>query len=245
MSLESQPFGALDIECRPGVLIPRWETEEWSTLVLQEIKQKWGPNKVLKILDLCTGSGCVALNIANGLGERKARISGLDIAGPAIELSRKNLEKNKALLSDNVEVNFVKTDLFDDAIRKTIRNADVITMNPPYILQEEAQLISLSTRRYEPHTALIPGPIGSGEIFYERVIDILDCRPQDTMLAFEIGSKDQADRVAHMIHSKLGWHVDIWQDSAGKARCVFARSWIKKEPEKKLARDLSLSANIS
>lgn len=224
---ETQPFGKLEIECRRGVLIPRWETEEWSTLFAERIDQfvdSRANDNELKVLDLCTGSACIALNIASLLHTRNIKILGLDVSLKAVNLANRNLRRNKHLLPAEIELEFGAVDIFFKEAEQHILEADVITMNPPYILQEDEQQISLSTRRYEPRSALVPSEAaGSGELFYARVIEILTnkhCRVH--LLAFEIGSASQAERVKKMISNRLGWQSTIMQDSAGKSRCVLA-----------------------
>ncbi|KAK6954767.1 hypothetical protein Daesc_004736 [Daldinia eschscholtzii] len=104
--LGNQPFGDLDIQCRPGVLIPRRETEAWTVHLAQvvrdalEEKEKETGKEVdadLKIIDMCTGSGCIALLLFSLLNQRfpRMQVRGYDIEPRAVELARKNLEYNK------------------------------------------------------------------------------------------------------------------------------------------------------
>lgn len=226
---ESQPFGELMIESRPGTLIPRWETEEWSSLLAEKIvslSHSIDDHEVMNVVDICCGTGCIALNIANLVKRRNLSITGIDISQKAVAVSRINKVRNTSFLPQQDNVSFLKMDLFSDAASQLIRKAVVITMNPPYVPLEEEQKISLSARRYEPRAALVPR-IGTayehGEIFYARVIGVLTTSKAETrILAFEIGSQSQAERVSSLIENRLRWRSEIWNDSADRARCVFA-----------------------
>lgn len=225
--IETQPFGLLEIECKRGVLIPRWETEEWSTQLAEEINRysKLGrTTKPMKVLDLCSGSGCIALNIASLLQSKDIDILGLDISNRAVDLANANLKRNIDLVSDGVQVAFQKMDVLAPEAERHILAADVIAMNPPYILQEEEHHISLSARRYEPRSALVPSESsGAGELFYRSVLTVLKNNPHSAkLLAFEIGSASQSERVRNMIIDHLGWTVEIKQDSAARDRSIFA-----------------------
>ena len=87
--LGSQPFGGLNIKCKQGVLIPRWETEEWCNKLVDTIKQIH--MKQLVVLDACTGTGCIPLLIGHKLSNIASKIYGFDVSGKAFDLANENL----------------------------------------------------------------------------------------------------------------------------------------------------------
>lgn len=198
------------------MLIPRWETEQWSTELGRRVNLL---DRDVKVVDICTGSGCVALNLANICP--RATVTGLDISRRAIQLAEKNVKRNQQLLHSKVL--FHQIDVFDAAMLKYIQDADVISMNPPYIQSSEIQSISLSARRYEPWTALLAdsGDADDADRFYARIVSLLT-QTSAVMLAFEVGSTAQVTRVKSLIEENFGWNAAIWVDAAGRDRCVFA-----------------------
>ncbi|CAO3571010.1 unnamed protein product [Mortierella alpina] len=122
--LGTQPFMDLEILVRPPTLIPRWETEEWTSRLATILKSEPGllqqnqdlsswpmhHPRAFNILDLCSGSGCISLGLASALPSRSCNIVGVDIHPKAIELARESLIKNKQLLNQN-RVLFRKADL--------------------------------------------------------------------------------------------------------------------------------------
>lgn len=183
-------------------------------------------NGQIQILDMCTGSGCIALNLAASLRTTNVRILGLDHSQKAVNLALQNRKRTAEVISSEVELEFSKADLFCLDAEQYIEEAEVIAMNPPYILQEETASISLSVRRYEPRDALVPSrENNAGEIFYERILKVLKSpKRRAQLLAFEIGTESQAIRVRDMIIAKLGWQCEIIKDAAGQHRSVFAES---------------------
>ena len=105
--LGSVPFCNLDILVKPPILIPRPETEEWSSDLIKKL-----PNIPLNILDLCSGSGCITLALTKALP--KARVIGLDIEQEAIDLALENKRHN-----DIHNVDFIKSDLYEAVHHKT------------------------------------------------------------------------------------------------------------------------------
>lgn len=217
------------IECRPGTLIPRWETEEWSSVLATKLASHFESKKTedaVNVVDICCGTGCIALNLANLVKTHPLSITGIDISQRAIDLSRANQERNASLITPETDVKFLRADLFSSDAGNFMRKASVITMNPPYILLEDEQSISLSARRFEPRAALVPVAGTSyedGEVFYAHVVkQLANSVNEAEVLAFEIGSQSQAERVSILIDTGLQWSTEIWKDSAGRARCVFA-----------------------
>lgn len=131
--LGTVPFGPLMLNIRPPILIPRPETEEWVLALIDQIKQKQICN--LTILDMCTGSGCIALLCAKLLPQ--ATIYAIDISDNALQLANEN--KQQLHLKN---VTFIHSDLF-----KQLKGMkfDLILSNPPYIGADEQLDISVTT----------------------------------------------------------------------------------------------------
>ncbi len=147
------------IKLNNSVLIPRQETEELVDLVIRENKGFHG-----NILDLGTGSGCIA--VALGANLPGSFITGVDISGDAIAIAREN-----AILN-HVEVSFIKGDIFrfdTDAVNK----ADIIVSNPPYVRDSEKEFMSNNVLDFEPHSALFVSD-SDPLAYYKSIIDIAD-----------------------------------------------------------------------
>jgi len=133
-------FCGLKLKVSPAVLIPRPETEE----LVDWIVRSRLPEEC-SVLDIGTGSGCIALAIKNQI--KKAEVSGIDISGEAIEIARQNA------LENGLEVNFSKADIFDFSTVNS-EKYDVIVSNPPYIRENEKAQMHSNVLNYEPEIAL-------------------------------------------------------------------------------------------
>lgn len=153
----SQDFYGSVFMVNPHVLVPRPETE-----LLVDTAVKWGKGKVLRALDLCTGSGCIAISLAKHL---KGDFVGIDISEPALEVARKNNRLN------GTSVMFGYSDLFHHIPADAA--FDLITANPPYLTQKEMGEIPLEVT-HEPYIALDGGPNGIYAI--ERILKEVDVR---------------------------------------------------------------------
>lgn len=137
-------FYGLELKLSPAVLIPRPETEELVSIIINRFSQKKG----MKILDVGTGSGCIALALAKHL--EGARVTAIDLSGEAIQVARANAE---ALSLSNCH--FVEADMHSPTIAQHIGlDYDLLVSNPPYIMPSEAASMSQEVLYEEPHTAL-------------------------------------------------------------------------------------------
>ncbi len=142
--LGSVPFGELEILIKPPILIPRPETEEWVMHLAQQLKKL--SEKKLCILDMCTGSGAIALALAHALPH--ATIYAVDIQEQALELAQENARHNTIR-----NVIFVHSDLF--AQLPSDLTFDLIVSNPPYISEQEYAHLEASVTQWEDRTALV------------------------------------------------------------------------------------------
>ncbi|KAJ2414725.1 hypothetical protein H4218_001639 [Coemansia sp. IMI 209128] len=175
-----QQFGKTNIIVRPPVLIPRWETEEW-TLRLAELinshtdsvrdshlQKGLGDPRPLNILEACTGSGCVALGLGSELTDGSARVLGVDVSDDALQLAMDNLAFNQMLLGNRIQ--FAKVDLQQPVhmLLEQLRFADeaeagwdMIVSNPPYVTPSEYRDLEADVREWEDIRALVPLPPGT------------------------------------------------------------------------------------
>lgn len=202
-----------------NVLIPRQDTEILVEKVLLD-----NPDKNKFILDLCTGSGCIATSLAK-LGEYKL-IVGTDISDDAIELASKNaeeiLEDNSFDDEMNQQVYFLRSDLFG-SINKIneklgIEKFDIITCNPPYIRTKDLKTLQKEVSRYEPRLALDGDK--DGLKFYKLIAkEAKNYLSDGGKIYLEIGY-DQAEDVKKIFLSQSYTFVGLTKDLNNKDRVI-------------------------
>ena len=172
----TQEFMKMDFFVDENVLIPRSDTEILVEEVIK-IAQKYNSPR---ILDLCTGSGAIAISLKKFVPN--ADITAVDISEKALEIAQKNAEKLEA------KINFVKSDLFDKLDNKKF---DIIVSNPPYIRKDEIKKLSEEVQK-EPKIALDGGEDGLDfyRIIAEQAINYLKT---GSFLCFEIGYNQKND----------------------------------------------------
>ncbi len=202
---ETEFFG-LPFHVTKDVLIPRPETEELVELILNENKKSG-----LKVLDIGTGSGAIAIALAKHL--EKADIEAWDISEEALKIATFNAESNA------VDITFRNVDVLKDYPTDT--KFDIIVSNPPYILEKEKSEMDQNVLDYEPHTALFV-PDNNGLLFYDRIADIaLDLLEPNGKLYFEINQAKGEDTV-QLVKSKGFINVSLFQDLNKNDRMVRA-----------------------
>ncbi len=198
-------FMSLDFEVNENVLIPRQDTE-----LLVETILKIRPNNP-EILDICTGSGCIAVSLAKYINCKKVRAC--DISEKAIEIAKKNAEKN------GVEIEFYKDDILNS--EKYDHKYDIVVSNPPYIETEVVLSLDSVVKDYEPGIALDGGKDGLD--FYNKISDYAkNILKEDGVLAFEIGYNQASD--VHRILTQKGYEeITLLQDLSGNDRVITAK----------------------
>jgi release factor glutamine methyltransferase len=214
----SVPFGEVTIDTPAPLLIPRPETEHWVYALIEQIKKHHYMHERGDILDLCTGTGCIAIALAHALPH--ANITAVDIDQIAIKCTQLNAQKN------NVKnVHAIQSDLFEKLQGKTF---DLIVSNPPYIDIEIKDTIDKSVTQWENHHALFAGENGFELI--EKIIAQAPhfLKPQTTRdthvpsLIIEIGHTQGA--ATRTLLEKAGFaDIMLTQDYNGHDRVVSAR----------------------
>lgn len=150
-------FYGLKIEVSEDTLIPRPETEELVELIVNENKTKSG----LKILDIGTGSGCIALALKSKLVN--AEVSAIDVSSAALEIAKRNSSQL------DLNINYIQLDILNYNRWSQLDNFDIIVSNPPYIPIHEKEEMTASVLNYEPHLALFVenDPL----IFYRKILE--------------------------------------------------------------------------
>lgn len=195
-------FRYLTLDVSPDVLIPRKETELVAEKAIELIKKY----SYKTVLDLCTGSGCIAVSIAK---ETESRVGASDISEKALRIAKKNAEASGAC------VNFISSDMFGN-----IEGAyDIIVSNPPYVSEKEYNELDRGVRDYEPKTALIAE---DGLRFY-RIIAAKGLKYINPggALVLEIGC-DQAQSVTKLLENGGFTRIECFKDYEGRDRIVCA-----------------------
>ncbi len=207
--LGNTEFYGLELSVGPGVLIPRPETEELVEHALAALRQ-WPLDG--DILDLCTGSGAIAIALAAALPER--RILATDISPDALAWAVRNRD---ALGLANVTV--IQSDLFENV--PPGRRFGLLTANPPYVSPGEYDTLPRVVRDYEPRTALLADE--DGLRFYRLIAEQASGWLLPGAGVFlEIGDT-QGDAVRGIFLRSGYDHVDILQDFSGRDRILRAR----------------------
>ncbi len=215
--LGSQEFMGLNFAVNPSVLIPRQDTE---TLVELALKRAGEKKRSLSILDMCCGSGAIAVSMAHFLP--KAKITACDISPEALEVARGNAARNGL----NGRIEFRESDLFFMTKRKkTVRikdSFDMILSNPPYIPTQDIDTLQTEVRDHEPIKALDGG--SDGLDFYRRIAeDAFGSLKKDGLMFLEIGC-DQAEAVTSLLRG-AGYYseIEVHKDLTGLDRVISCR----------------------
>ncbi len=188
------------IEVNENVLIPRFETEELVDRTIKRLKNKLN----LDIVDLGTGSGCIAIALAKNLD---CNVDAVDISVSALQVAQKNA------INNHVNIDFY----FGDMLQPLSKKYDIIISNPPYIAYDE-EIMSI-VKDNEPHIALYAS--NDGLYYYEKILS--NCKKylkKNGLIIFEIGC-NQAEKITSLAHQYLNCDVVVEKDLQNKDRFVF------------------------
>ena len=208
--LGSWSFFGLDLKVTPDVLIPRDDTLPVTQLAMEKLP-KGGK---MRVLDLCTGSGCIG--IAIGARCPHARVTLADISDAALAIAKENVTTHRLQFRTNI----VKLDAMQPC-PDFLGKYDVIVSNPPYITVEEMKGLDRSVREYEPHLALCGGEDGLD--FYRAICEnFSDALTDGGWLCFEFG-KGQEDAVGAILSEYHYSDLQFSKDTSEITRAVAAR----------------------
>jgi release factor glutamine methyltransferase len=202
-------FCGIKLKVNPSVLIPRPETEELVALISQQLEEKSVTDA--SILDIGTGSGCIAIALKKKFPA--AKVSALEHSPAAIATARKN-----ASLLD-AEINFIEADILNpgNSIGKTV--FDLIVSNPPYVLRKEMKTMNPAVYDFEPEDALFV-PDNNPLLFYKAITEIGNVHlRKGGRLWFET-NENGADEVAELVRKKKFTLVKVHTDMSRKKRFV-------------------------
>ena len=178
-----QEFWGFDLRVTPAVLIPRPETEHAVETALELLRGIQSPH----IVDVGTGSGCIALALASEMPE--ATIEAVDIAPEALDVASANAER----LGFARRIRFAQSDLLEIFLQSTAA-FDLVVSNPPYVGKNEADKLQIEVRQHEPHAALFGGAEGL-DIYRRLIPQAHQVLKTNGWLVMEIGySQEQAIR---------------------------------------------------
>lgn len=203
-------FHGMEIKVKPGVLIPRPETEELVDIIIDANKDR----DDLRVLDICTGSGCIALALSRNLPFSK--VTALDFSEEALEIARENAKILKTRIS------FINADILDQTseLLPLLKGPyDIIVSNPPYVMDKEALEMERNVLDYEPHEALFvrdDDPL----VFYQKIVELaLILLAPGGKLYFEINPLNSS-QLKELLSLK-GFHdIELIKDSFGKDRFI-------------------------
>ena len=204
-----QEFWGLDFLVSPGVLIPRPETEHLVATVLELAREVSKP----RIVDVGTGSGCIALALANEL--QRAEVFGVDLSAEALEIALANAVR----LQLDARVTFLQSNVLEALVGR--HDFDFVVSNPPYVGHEEADKVQRSVFEYEPRMAVFAGDHGL-DVVRPLIAQAHSVLKSGGYLATEIGYS-MRDSVLAVLDPALWDEPHVVPDLQGIPRVIAAR----------------------
>ena len=196
------------------VLIPRPETEELVSWVIENVRSTIYDVRCneLQLLDVGTGSGCIAVSLKKGL--ENASVTAIDVSGKALSVAKKNADLLQA------QINFMEINFVDESLWNMLSMYDVIVSNPPYIPENEKEKLAKNVTAYEPGVALFVQS-DSPFIFYEKIAKFAQSHlKQDGEIFVEIHENYSLD--TEDIFKSYHFKTEIKEDIYGKKRMIKA-----------------------
>lgn len=205
-------FFNMPMKVNNHVLIPRPETEEMVEWIVNYTKQHRQLDAHLSVLDIGTGSGCIAIAIKKKL--TNAAVTAIDISKEALVTAKENA------IDNNVKVDFVQLDFLKEDNWSRLSKYNIIVSNPPYIPNNEAEKLDKNVTLFEPHQALFV-PDQSPLLFYEKIAAFAKEHLDEKGKLFVETHEEFANASAHLL-SKHFEKVELKQDMFGKNRMIKA-----------------------
>ncbi|MDR2122901.1 MAG: peptide chain release factor N(5)-glutamine methyltransferase [Flavobacteriaceae bacterium] len=205
----STEFYGCKISVAPEVLIPRPETEELVDWIVKDLQNK---NEKITIMDICSGSGCIAIALAKNLPQ--ATLFGLELSKKALELSRKNADINR------VNVHFIQDDLLNPKYLNTESKLDILVSNPPYIGESEKEFMEERVWKHEPSEALFV-PDENPLLFYKKIIDFAHINLKSSGKVYVEINQEFGEKTKELFQEHFNL-VELRQDLSGNFRMIKA-----------------------
>ena len=201
-------FHGLEFKVNPAVLIPRPETEELVEWILKDLNSADG---TIKILDIGTGSGCIAISLKKKLP--KAEVHAIDISQEALSVAEENADRLDA------EVRFRRADILDTEARSALPRYDVIVSNPPYVTPADRKKMMRNVTDHEPSLALFVGE-DDPLLFYREIIMFSAHHLEKGGRLYLECNEGNATDVAVLLNLNGFADVELRKDMQGKLRMV-------------------------
>ena len=218
-----QNFFGYDFYVDSNVLIPRQDTEVLIEKILEVIEANFNVeiSSDISILDMCTGSGCIAITIYKELIKRGFNIdaTAVDLSKEALAVTEKNVENLVGIKALNNTFHIIESDMFSNINNN--RSYDIIVSNPPYIPTRDIEKLEPEVRDYDPIMALDGDT--DGLRFYRRIIEESSNYLNNGFIAFEIGY-NQGDDVKSLLEEKGYKDIHIYKDLGGLDRVIIGRN---------------------
>ncbi len=201
-------FYKMKLKVSPAVLIPRPETEELVDILISHIRDKTS----LALIDIGTGSGCIAIAIKKNLPE--IQVTAIDVSVDALDIAKENST------AQQTDIQFIQTDFLDEETWKLLPLFDVIVSNPPYIPENEKPVLDKNVVAFEPHLALFVEnnrPL----LFYEKIAAFGKTHLNKGGIIFLETHEQFAEETAALFNNEL-YTAEIKKDLFEKQRMVIA-----------------------
>lgn len=211
--LGSTEFYGLNFLVNPATLIPRPETEELVEWVLSSLKSEVESQKSISILDIGTGSGCIAISLKKNLPG--AEVTAIDISTDALNTAAQNAVINE------VKVNFIHDDILNTKFEIEHSKFEIIVSNPPYVTLADKLQMHQNVTGFEPHSALFV-PEHDPLIFYKAIADFAQKKlVAGGYLFFEI-NENFGKETLEVMADKGFTNIELRKDMSGRDRMVKA-----------------------
>lgn len=203
-------FMDLELKVNEHTLIPRPETEELVSWIVNDFITGSSP----VILDIGTGSGCIALALKKLIPD--ANVSGCDISSNALSVASQNADTH------DLEIQFIEDDILNPVLIKTVDPVDILVSNPPYVTNAESSALHTNVREFEPHQALFV-PSDDGLLFYRHIISFAKEKLNPGgRLYLEINEKFGKE-IIKLLEKEGFSEVELRKDLSKKDRMIRAR----------------------
>ncbi|MEO6981477.1 MAG: peptide chain release factor N(5)-glutamine methyltransferase [Mucilaginibacter sp.] len=204
-------FYGLPFNVNPSVLIPRPETEELVEWVIELV----GPSKLAvgSILDIGTGSGCIAISLKKNLPQFS--VSAIDISPEALQTAASNAKLN------NVDIQFIKADILNLNSEIEIPKPEIIVSNPPYVTLHDKTKMHTNVIDFEPHTALFV-PENDPLIFYKAIADFAITNLTESGVLFLEINESYGNETVELLAAKDFKNIELRKDMSGRDRMIKA-----------------------